>query len=462
MPNQQSASLVDAFERALGAIQARVSSSVTRIAVAYSGGLDSSALLHLANTYAAARGIALFAFHIHHGLSSNADSWTSHCEQECARLGIRFDARRVALMDCGRDGVEQAARISRYAALGDQCRMFDVPLLLTAHHQDDQAETVLLQLLRGSGVAGLSGMECANFAPGLLGNPALLLARPLLDVSRAQLERFISDQGIPYVDDESNEDPRYARNALRHKVMPSLDDCFPGYQRRFARTAQHMCAAQRLLDEIAAQDHSLCANGDGIDIFKLKLLGADRIDNLLRYWLVLRGVRMPTTAWLDEMKEQLLEAREDAQVRVIHADGEIRRYRDTIYLTPRVDDAALALPPAVFRWAGEERICFPAFGGALHFESANVGVDAVWLAEQGLQVRLRSGGEMLKPASNRPTRSLKHHYQALNIPPWERMRLPVVSAGNQLLLAAGIGMNWGGVPIVQGRAVRLRWTKDSI
>ncbi|HEY0847836.1 MAG TPA: tRNA lysidine(34) synthetase TilS [Noviherbaspirillum sp.] len=460
MSTGHQASLADAFERALGAIQARVSAFAHGIAVAYSGGLDSSALLHLASAYARAHGLPLYAFHIHHGLSANADAWQSHCEHACAGLGVRFDARRVTLTDSRRDGTEQAARICRYAALGDLCRAHGVSLLLTAHHLDDQAETVLLRLLRGSGVAGLCGMEAANIAPELLGDSELVIARPLLGISRAELERYVSEQGIAYVDDESNADTRFARNALRHDIMPSLSRHFPGFQGRIARSARHMGASQQVLDEVAALDLDACSDGDGIDLVRLKRLSDPRIDNLLRYWLSRRGVRMPSTAWLAQMREQLMVAREDARVRVIHADGEIHRHRGRIFLAPRISDATLAVPPAAFRWGGEGRIHFPQFGGALHFCDADEGIDAEWLAAQDMQIRLRGGGEVLKLASNRPTRSLKHHYQALNIPAWERLQLPVVLAANRLVFAAGIGMNWGGVPIAREKAVSLSWKKD--
>lgn len=461
MSTGRQASVADAFERALGAIRARVSAS-GGMAVAYSGGLDSSVLLHLAGAYAAAHGIPLCAFHVHHGLSANADEWQAHCECESVRLGIRFDSRRVTLSDSRSDGVEQAARISRYAALGELCREHGVQLLLTAHHLDDQAETVLLQLLRGSGVAGLCGMEMANTAPELLGDSSLLVARPLLGVSRADLERYVAQWGIAFVNDESNADARYARNALRHMVMPSLSEHFRGFQQRLARSARHMGAAQHVLDEVAAQDLEACSDGDGIDLIRLKQLSDARIDNLLRYWLAQSGVRMPSTAWLAQMRDQLMVAREDARVRVIHADGEIHRHRDRIFLAPRISDETLALPPAAFRWNGEKRIRFPQFGGTLHFSEAGEGIDAAWLAAQDMQIRFRSGGETLKLASNRPTRSLKHHYQALNIPAWERLQLPVVLAANRLVFAAGIGMNWGGVPIVPEKAVALSWEKDAI
>jgi tRNA(Ile)-lysidine synthase len=471
----QDAAVVEAFERALGEILTRVcvstedrcapanhesQSPANALAIAYSGGLDSSALLYLAHRYAVERGIPLFAFHVHHGISPNADQWLAHCKDECARLGIVFDSRLIKLPANGKTGVEEAARLRRYAALGEMCRIHRVGLLLTAHHEDDQAETVLLQLLRGSGVAGLSGMDAVNTAPDLLGDDRLLMARPLLSVSRVALAHFVSRNGIAYVEDESNVDPRYARNALRHQVMPVLAQAFPGFQGRFVRTARHAQSAQRMLVELAAQDLAMCADGKCLDIDRLKKLSSDRIDNVLRYWFGSHGVRMPSTSWLSEMRTQLLDAKEDAQVCVTHADCEIRRHRNRVYLTPRLDDDPSDVMPITFRWQGEDEIHFPAYHGALVFEQAELGIDSEWLRQHDLQIHYRQGGERLKPALNRPTKSLKYHYQALNIPAWERERLPLVSHGEQLLFAAGIGMDCHCLASPSLGAIQLKWVPD--
>jgi tRNA(Ile)-lysidine synthase len=454
-------SVTDEFERALGAIRTRVSVSSSALAIAYSGGLDSGALLHLAQVYARAHGLSLFAFHVHHGLSPNADRWLAHCRGECARLGVFFDARHVDVRGAIGDSVEEAARLRRYAALGEMCRAHDVPLLLTAHHQDDQAETVLLQLLRGSGVAGLSGMDESNRAPDLLGDAQLLMGRPLLGVARAELEAYVAAHAIAHVEDESNADPRYARNALRHHVMPLLRQYFPGYQQRFARTARHAQSAQRLLIELASQDLSACLDGESLDLGRLRRLDADRIDNLLRYWFGARGIRMPSTAWLAEMRTQLLDAKQDAQLCVTHADCHIRRHRDHVFITPKYDGANAPAPRA-FGWKGEASVRWPQFGGTLYFDVGERGVDADWLRKQTLTIRLRSGGERLKPSANRPTRSLKQHYQSLGVPAWERARLPLVFAEGQLLFAAGIGMDCHCPAEGEGQRIALRWEFDEV
>lgn len=458
MADDRIALLVDAFERAMKLIQSRVFVSASpAIAIAYSGGLDSSTLLQLAYRYAHAHGVALFAFHIHHGLSANADAWLAHCERECSSIGIPFDTRHVSVQ--AGDSIEQAARLQRYAALGELCRAHGVPLLLTAHHQDDQAETVLLQLLRGSGVAGLGGMETFNPAPGLLKLENVSIARPLLDVARTELEAYAAATGIAYIDDESNADMRYARNALRHDVMPALARHFSGFAERLGRSANHAQAAQRLLDQLAAQDLAACADGECLSLSALNALDSDRIDNLLRHWFSVKGVRMPSTAWLAEMRQQLSSVNEDAQIRVTHPDCEIRRYQGRIYMTPRLDDGAGSDSSIAFRWNGEARVEFDSFRGRLYFDRVErgKGVDADWLRAQQLSLHRRRGGERLKAAVDRPTRSLKHHYQELHIPAWERPFLPLVSiAGGRLVFAAGIGLNWHELP---SGDIGLRWER---
>lgn len=463
MSQQQAGNLPAIFARALDGLRA---SSSAPIAIAYSGGLDSSALLHLAHAYGQQQGIPVVAFHVHHGISPNADAWLAHCEARCAALGVPFEACRVVL-EKARSGVEAAARKLRYAALGSMCRAHGAALMLTAHHLDDQAETVLLQLLRGSGTAGLSGMDGANAAPELLGNPDLVMARPLLPVSRSELERYVAAHAIAYVEDESNTHPRYARNALRHQVMPSLAQAFPGYQERFARSAAHAQSAQRLLTELAEQDLAGCLADDSIDVAALRAMSLDRAYNMLRHWFGLRGLRMPSTAWLTEMVAQLVEARPDAQLLVTHPDCHIRRHRDRLFITPKLADLAGQRDPddegvivkegEAFTWKGEASLAFPAYGGVLHFDTAEQGLDPAWLRAQPLLIDFRKGGERLKPAPNRPTRPLKYHYQACDVPAWERERLPIVSSGKSLLFAAGIGMDCHHFGSDSGSFVTLRW-----
>lgn len=450
MSSPRAGSVPAVFAQAMACLRETYSPSA--IALACSGGLDSMALLSLAHAWSAQHRIPLHAFHIHHGLSPNADAWLTHCAHACAALGIAFDHRRVAVAR-GKDGLESAARKERYRTLGDLCLAHGAPLLLTAHHLDDQAETILLQLLRGSGPAGLSGMDAANRAPGLLGSAELVMARPLLSVARGQLEGYAAEAGLSWVEDESNSDPRFARNALRHGVMPALAASFPGYQQRLARGAAHVQAAQRILDEVAAQDLAACLDGEALDLERARQLSPERIDNLLRHLFAVRGLAMPSTAWLAEMTSQLFSAREDAQLKVTHPACDIRRHRGKLHITPKLpelagmrdpdDEGVLVKEGQGFRWNGEDSLAFPAYGGVLRFERAadGIGLDPAWLRSRPLTIDFRQGGERLKPAPNRPTRGLKAHYQALGVPAWERERAPLVWAGQELLFAAGIGMD---------------------
>lgn len=326
MTEKEKQTLSDHFERVLESLLARVSVSAAsggqavKMAVACSGGPDSMVLLDLAAAWAEKNAACLFAFHVHHGLNEKADAWLLHCEDACKKRGVAFDSRRVVPDIAGGTGLEAAARGARYAALAEMCRVHGVGLLLTAHHEDDQAETVLLQLMRGAGVAGLCGMGILGDIPDAGGDDAPRLVRPLLDVPKSALEAWAQERGLVFVVDDSNEDVRFARNAVRQKLAPLLAEYFPGFEKRIARSAGHLQSAQRLLDAMAQADLAGCSDGDALDISRMTHLGQDRFDNLLRFWMSSRGMKMPSTAWLAEAQRQLTGARDDAQVQLAH-DG---------------------------------------------------------------------------------------------------------------------------------------------
>ncbi|MCA1322777.1 tRNA lysidine(34) synthetase TilS [Herbaspirillum sp. alder98] len=447
------------------ALQASLVAPPKTLALAYSGGLDSSVLLDAAAVMAARDGFRLIALHVHHGLSTDADGWLAHCRERCAALGVSFDAECVQLDQGSGQGIEEVARVARYAALGRLCRQHGAQLLLTAHHQDDQAETVLLQLLRGSGLAGMSAMPSGQTAPALLGDADTVIVRPLLGVTRKQIEAYASARQLAHVEDESNANVRYARNALRHRLMPVLEQDFAGYQQRLARTAVHAQNAQQLLQEIAELDLVQCRHEDHLLMPALRRLSEQRFFNLMRHWFGLRGMRMPSLAWMEQMRTQLLTAREESQLCVSHPDGEVHRYRERVYLAPRrvlpdpdeEEPVVLPLP-----WQGEASLPVPHCYGVLHVEvidaddSVTPGLDAEWLRAQPLEVRGRSGGERLRLAMNRPARSLKQQYQAADVPAWERPFLPLLFSGRNLLFAAGVGMDCTHL-VTLGPRVRLRW-----
>lgn len=430
------------------------------IAIAYSGGLDSAVLLSLAADFCREKSIPIFAFHVHHGLSPHADEWLRHCLSVCEKIGVRFASAKVYVDLNSRDGIEATARTERYRALGGLCTQFDAPLILTAHHQDDQAETLLLQLLRGSGVSGLSGMDLFNVAPALLASKELLIARPLLGISKDTLLDFASVKAIAYVEDESNFDCRYARNALRQQVMPVLSKISQGYTTRLARSARHVQTAGRLLTELAQIDMTTCLLDDALHIEKMRALSVDRVENLLRYWFSTLGVRMPSTARLSEMRHQLFEARHDARVTIYHDSLGVHRYKNKIYASsvPLCDGEIIA--PKEFVWNGEASIYFSDFSGTMHFETAVYGVEQSWLMQQKLTLKARAGGERIKLAANRPTRDIKSHFQTLKIPFWQRQRLPFLYVNAKLLHAASVGTH---AEFCQNNGIGLinfRWQAD--
>ena len=461
-PKKKHTDLVERFSETITSLLSnfpRHPQSEQAFAVAYSGGLDSSVLLMLTAKYCHQHQIPLYAFHVHHGLSENADSWLSHCQVFCRQLDVDFSFEKITLSELNRDGLEASARKARYRAIGRFCQSKNIYTVLTGHHLDDQAETLLLQMLRGAGPAGLSGMDKANFAPDLFINADLTLVRPLLAESRSTLEEFASREAISYIEDESNHDHRFIRNALRHQVMPILEGVSPGFAARFARVANHMQSANRLIEALALQDLQLCRHGDGLSVSKLRALDADRADNVLRLWLHQQHLRMPSLSRLREMIKQLFEAKSDAQVTIFHETVAIHRYQDGLYLADRKRETDSKQLAVEFQWQGEASKYFPEFGGTLYFHRQQHGLNSEWLLAQQLSLHLRRGGESMKLADNRPTRSMKSHYQSLNIPFWMRQQLPFVSAGQDLLYAAGVGMN-AGVCSSSANAVALDWVED--
>lgn len=473
--NNLTVSLETACQRALEAILARVVVS-DRIAIALSGGLDSTVLLHLAAAFCRQRHIELFAFHIHHGLSPNADHWLAHSEQQAREASVKFDACRVQIDPHHKVGTEQAARQARYAALAGLCKTHSVSLLLTAHHQDDQAETVLLQLLRGAGLPGLSAMAQLQTDHALLG-PGITLGRPLLETTRAALDAYARAQALSHIVDESNHDLRFRRNDIRHQAMPALEQQLPGVQASLARSARHLQTAQRLLDELAAMDLQTCINDSGLVIARLRLLNEDRLDNLLRYWLRQSGAtHYPSNAQLKQLREQMLLARDDAHPMLVMGGLVLERclgrlvasHLASVNLSDRINldlgqrSGAPEVRPAevLVRWQGESEILIPAWQGRLHFEpAAGPSLGREQLLQGPLRLRARSGGERLKLHARRPSRTLKNLFQESAVPLRQRGWLPLVYLGEELVFAAGLGMDVRAEKASDG--IRLHWQPDA-
>jgi tRNA(Ile)-lysidine synthase len=451
-----------AFERALGNILARVCASAGHdrpsIAIAYSGGLDSSVLLHLVSRYASVHDVALHVFHIHHGLSPNADQWVAHCRLEAERCGIPFSTCHVEVADIDRRGMEEAARIARYTGLGDLCRRHGVALLLTAQHQDDQAETVLLQLMRGAGLPGLSGMAAFQACHDLLG-AGIALGRPLLGISRAALEQQAQQLGLTHVADESNADVRYRRNAVRQVITPAIEQHFPGFAALVARSASHVQSAQSLLHELAMIDLELCQadpEGATLSLPRVGGLSTQRADNLLRHWLYRSGVQLPSTSRLDEIRLQMLSAAGDMHPFFDFGPVKLHRIADRLELHPNL--GPLPGDPLALQWQGEQSIEVPQWFGRLVFEkTGGPGLDPGKLRNGPLTLRRRSGQERLKVAANRPSKSLKSLFQESSIAPWQRKWLPLMYLDADLVFVAGLGMD--ARHLTEADGMTLRWER---
>ncbi len=399
------------------------------IAVALSGGRDSVVLLDALAAIAPARGNKIAAIHIHHGLSVNADAWAQGCVERCAELSIACEVRRVAVVPQPRASLEALARHARYDALGDVAQRTGNRVVALAHHRDDQAETLLLQLLRGSGPHGLAAM------PALRRDAAgVAWWRPLLGIPRAHVDAYARARQLRWIDDESNADSRHARNALRHSVMPALQRIAPQANATLARAAAHQADAARLLDELAELDGEDACDGATLLRHALDALAPHRARNLLRWFLRGHGLPAPSTGQLAAMLDQLRGARGDAVIRLTHAGVEIGVHQGRIVLH--------CAPPAHFDvcWRGESELVLP--HGTLVFGHADgTGIDARRLAGIPVWVRARVGGERFQVTPSRPRRALKAILRDAGVPAWERWALPLVYCGDELAAVAGVGVD---------------------
>lgn len=396
-----------------------------------SGGLDSCVLLHLLAGARDTFPFRLQARHVHHGLSPHADAWAAFCADRCAALEVGFEVAQVRVSRDGGRGIEAAARALRYQAL----LAADGDAVVLAHHRDDQAETLLLQLLRGAGVKGLAGMGAVSASSPEQRAGSRVWLRPLLEVPRSQLLAYAQAHGLRWIEDESNLDLAYDRNFLRHRVFPALEQRFPACRATLARSAGHLAEAAELLDEVAAQDAACWVHQGRLKVAGLRAMSEARGKNLLRYWLGSRLPEAPNARRLQEIYRQLLEAGAEAQLRVALDGATVRRYRGEAWLElPEV------LPGrAILHWQGQAE--WRAGGGLLHFKPVTGrGLALRHLEGAPLTVQPRCGGERFQPDCRRPARSLRHCFQESGIPAWQRDSLPLIYLGETLAWVAGLGV----------------------
>ncbi|QSA95539.1 tRNA lysidine(34) synthetase TilS [Methylococcus sp. EFPC2] len=422
-----------------------------RYLIAYSGGLDSHVLLHLYSrlraTWAEPPGCQVL--HVHHGLQDEADAWVEHCARVCRELSLPFQSLYVDARARQGDSPEEAARDARYRALQD--RVEDGDVLLIAQHQDDQAETLLLQLLRGAGLAGLAAMpKCAPFGSGYL-------LRPLLDWPRTALQEYAEGQQLRWIEDPSNADASYDRNFLRLSVIPLLKARWPAASKTLSRSAGHCAEALHRLEHLARDLYLVVLNEDKVTLSVSRLLQLEQADRrwVLRQWLRERGYRLPAAAALERLAGEMLLAREDKMPVVAWPEGEVRRYRDALYLRA---PAAPQDTAAVMEWNGTSALELPDGNGILVARSSGEGGIALdaWRSAR-ITVRYRQGGEVCRLPGRAGSHALKKLLQEAGIPPWERTRLPLIELNGAL---AAIADRWVCDPFqaAPGRpAIRIEW-----
>lgn len=419
-----------------------------RYVVAFSGGIDSTVLLH-ALVRGAARDIPLLAVHVDHQLQANSTAWAQHCAAFATSLGVPFVSETVHVdLSAGR-GPEAAARDARYTAL-ERC-LDTGDWLLSAHHCDDQAETLLLNLLRGSGPAGVAAMQSVRE----LGNS--LLVRPLLGIEKASLENYARAEELEWIADPSNEERDFDRNFLRNAVLPVLQQRWPDANSRLSHSAGLARDSTLLLAELADQDLAAPALQASIESGAATLsargllnLSPSRARNLLRRLLDRCGLAAAPATRLDNILEELLPARGDAEPCVTWRGGCVRRYRDTVYFLAgevQAEFTGTTLTPAHAVRLGT------GFGKLRLVRGEGVGIRPA-VAEAGLSLRIRKGGEQIKPVGQSHTRKLKKLLQEEGVLPWMRDHLPLLYSGDDLIAVADL---WLAAAFASDTGYQVEW-----
>lgn len=416
--------------------------------IAFSGGLDSCVLLDaMARLQSKQTHWTCSAMHVHHGINPAADQWASFCQQFCADRGIECSIVYVDASPRTGESPEALARELRYQALAQIVEPQHA--LLTAQHQTDQAETLLLQLMRGSGVSGLAAMPAKiPFSKGML-------LRPLLDFTRSELQEYARQQQLNWVEDDSNQDCRYDRNYLRHHVMPLIENRWPSSSITLSRAARNMAEADGLLQELAAEDLShVVLTDSSLNLELLARLSSARQRNLLRYWFRQQGVLMPSEQVLKQIQQQFLLAKEDSRPHIQWGMYELRRYREAMHLM-------LALvefdPKQQYSWDVASPLIISGSGKLESVVTEGEGIALPRLAIDKLQVRFRQGGERIRPAGKTHHYPLKKLFQQANIPPWVRERTPLLYHQGALVAVAGLCVAAEFVTKGQESGRNLRW-----
>ena len=404
-------------------IQSLSLTSDSRIVLALSGGLDSMVLLQLLTAARKLQPFMLQAVYVHHGISQYASQWGEFCARQCAKRDVAFAEHKVTL--AGADNLEQKARQARYQLLAEYV-VSPKHILVTAHHSDDQLETLILALKRGAGPAGLAGIaQRRPFAAGML-------CRPLLPFSREQLSQLASEQQLEWVEDDSNSDTRFERNFVRRQVTPVLLQRWPHFAESAMRSMQHLAAQQQLLQHYTEQALQQCADGKMLSLKRLVQYPALQQDLVIRAWLG-RFELNPETQWLNTLKQQVIAARQDASPQLQLGAYQVRRFADDLYLLTAADisEAKIAL-----HWQGEAKLDLPAGLGRVSFSTTQEG-EAYALSGSNAELVFGQLSLRFTPAGQKVSKPLKQWFKLWQVPPWQRQRIPLLLVDGQLQVVVG-------------------------
>ncbi|WP_192458105.1 tRNA lysidine(34) synthetase TilS [Musicola keenii] len=418
----------------------------SRFLVAYSGGLDSCVLLHLMMRLQQQLPIEVRAAYVHHGLNPRADAWADHCRRQCQLWRIPFEVLTVHV-DARRGGIEASAREARYAALRTSLQPQET--LLTAQHQDDQSETFLLALKRGSGPAGLASM--AAFSAGR----AFRQRRPLLNMSREQLACYANTHQLSWIEDDSNSDERFDRNFLRLRILPLLKQRWPHFPSAVARSAELCAEQEQLLDELLAEALAgMCNPQGGLAIDALRPLSPVRRFALLRRWLASRGAKMPARDQLSRLWLEVACCREDAEPSLLLGRWQVRRFRGDLYLLPVMNSVKACVLP----WQPEiGALPLPDGLGELRLSSEKTGACIRRpQRHETVTVRFSASGDV-HIVGRQHGRHLKKLWQELGVPPWLRDRTPMIFYNDVLIAALGRFVTQTGQPASESDGWYVDW-----
>ncbi|HEX6398224.1 MAG TPA: tRNA lysidine(34) synthetase TilS [Steroidobacteraceae bacterium] len=428
------------------------------VAVAFSGGIDSTVLAHALAKRRRRLG-SLRLLHVDHGLQAASHDWSRHCARVARSLGVPFVSLEATIRRKRGESPEAAARDARYALLEMVLEPGEV--LVTAQHRDDQVETLLLQLFRGAGVAGLAAMPVlAKFGAGQI-------CRPLLSTTREEIESYARRHRLRWIEDPTNMETQFARNFLRVKVLPIIRQQWHGVDAAIARSANHMAESARVLHGLGRTDYERVADGEGVNVAALRALPEARRRNALRAYIAKFMIEAPSTAQMMEIAGSLLTARPDAQPEIAWHGAVMRRRGGRLLLEVKSQDpifARLDLAAKSWDW-NSDRVCvLSRSGDRLELIDDEAGPIDLDLLPKLLEIRARSGGETLRPGPRARTQALKKLIQAAKMSVEERAQLPLMFSGDcprDRLIAAGD--RWIDASITANdksrRRARLIWTR---